>query len=237
MSDEAWAAMIATVYDLEAIQAYHSELADQELDFEVYWQKVQAGTAYVHPRYRTDIDHERTASKRAEAEDAWKASIWKQAVMHAELKARLGHEAHWLLFHLTGMNHSHLRGHTYTGYVQCITYCECCFGLLGTVIIEDPKNWPEKAVCEKCQIAGHEASGDMYSRWHELIGLWWVEILRDTGPDYYPRADCVWFENNGDGEDGALAVAQKQLQRVGLLDAINIYRPDGTQIQFHTPEK
>lgn len=233
MSDNAWAGLVATAYDDSMILTLHSKHASFPEDFEVYWRQLQSNPYLMHGRYRKGFEPDRVEPTREEAEDAFKATIWKQAVLHAEMKARAGLEPHWLLFHIHGFNHSSLRGHSYQGYVPTMTYCQCCHE--RPVLIEDPANWPIISHCQTCLEAGHNEEIGAAHRWHDFFGIWWVEQIVDNGPDYFPSSDVVWYQEEGGDEAQTRVAAAALVPKLGELDCLNIYTPEGERIEFYRP--
>jgi hypothetical protein len=231
MSDQAWAELIMTAYTLEDIKAmYDSENVPEQ--FEIFKYQVEQNALLVHPRYYKGNEYDRTQPTNEEIYEAWKAAIWKQAVLHGELKARMGLEPHWLLFYIGGMNLiSHLRGgHTYEGYMPVMVYCDCCYS--KPTIIEDPDNWPAFHPCEDCVKAGHEGGVNAYNRWHLWLGKWWVEISEDNGEDYFPSSSIAFVDEKNLGEAATEAEAKKIYSSIGNKEQVFIYRPDGSFYRY-----
>lgn len=222
MSDQAWVGLVATAYSLEVIEQLHAELADLTTDFETYWQEVSTGDEYVHPRYLRGTDYTRSEANTEEACDAWKAANWKQAVLHAELKARKGLETHWMLYFLQGMYIHDRDRHSYEGYIPVFVPCECCWQETLLLDPDEPKFFDQ---CDNCKAQGHEPGPGMDHRWHTYLGIWWVEKLEDNGEGYFPTSFVVWYDKDYEGESAAIAAAKQARAQYDTCDLVYLVNP------------
>lgn len=226
MSDQAWIGLIATAYELADVERFYAEHADIATDFDMYWQKVLAGSESVHTRYFKGMDYTRSTPTREEAYESWKASNWKQAVLHAELKSRHGHEPRLMLFYLQGAYIHGRRGVDYEGYVPNFVTCECCW---QNTYVQDEDEFVFFDQCDECRALGHEAGPDMSNRWHTYLGIWWVEKLEDNGEGYFPTSFVVWYDKDNEGESVARVEADKQRALYPPEDLINLVDPMGNK--------
>lgn len=129
MSDMAWVHFMAVSASLKSVQESQQWFADWPDTFEGYMEKYDGEAYLANARSlalaRDEIYDE--SYEEAQLYDAWKNGLWKQAVIHAELKGRLGVESHRLNYWLNTLSSWDLRESSYEGFVPLIRTCDCCY--------------------------------------------------------------------------------------------------------------